>query len=361
MLDDIDILRQHLNDGHADTIGLIGSFLARGGVSDPTAVSSTASLECVEASGLDVEVDVSGAPVLFRHDFGKVCTDSEAVRVEMFGLLTAARAWAGSDIALTSLERELAGDIYSTFVTQVVGVEDITPTLRQITFGIGLDEFESTGGDQFLYVLLPPSGRSELSVDSTFSWQAYESMPESERPLGAYYTVRRWRPEARELDMWFVLHGDAGAASSWASTVEVGQPAALWGPRRVFDPPGTTTSYLFVTDETGFGAVAAVLDELIAADADVTAQVVAESDGVDGRIEFPSGAGVDVSWVDRRGRAPGTTSVLLDAVRELEIGPGVYAFGAAESRRITAVRTYLRETVGLDATQVSMTGYWRSA
>jgi NADPH-dependent ferric siderophore reductase len=35
------------------------------------------------------------------------------------------------------------------------------------------------------------------------------------------------------------------------------------------------------------------------------------------------------------------------------------AFGAAESRQITAVRKYLRRELGLRSDQVFMTGYWR--
>ncbi len=240
-------------------------------------------------------------------------------------------------------------------------MENLTPTLRQITFRGGLDDFESLGGDQFLYVLLPPPGRSELTVDRDFDWLAHERMPEADRPGGAYYSVREWRPTERELDMWFVLHGDAGVSSAWARRARPGDPIALWGPRRSFESPSGTTSYLLVTDETGFGAVSSVIDELLAADPDVTVTVVAESDGPAGRVRFPSGRGIDVTWVDRAGAAPGTTSLLVDAVRSIGVAPGTYAFGAGESRRITAVRTHLRHEVDLNASEVSMTGYWRAS
>ncbi|MEL6894308.1 MAG: siderophore-interacting protein, partial [Actinomycetota bacterium] len=299
--------------------------------------------------------------VRVRHDFAGECDTIDAVRVEFFGLLNAAREWIGDDLPLTSLERELTGGEFTTFVTEVAALVDVAPNLRQITFRRGLEGFESLGGDQFLYVLLPPPGRTELTVDEDFSWLAYDEMPEAERPAGAYYSVRAWRPETHELDMWFVLHGDAGASSAWASRAIPGQPVALWGPRRSFDPPARTGSYLLVTDETGFGAVAAVLDELLAADPDVVATVIAESDGADGRVPLPKGRHVSVKWVDRSGAEPGTTSLLLDAVRTASIANDVYAFGAGESRRITEVRKHLRDHVGLPAEQVSMTGYWRAA
>ncbi|MGA9275746.1 siderophore-interacting protein [Ilumatobacter sp.] len=248
-------------------------------------------------------------------------------------------------------------DRLSTFVTSVSEVTDLTPTLRQISFGGGLKEFVPVGGDQFLYVLLPPPGRSELTVDSTFSWERYGQMSDSERPVGAYYSVRRCARD--RIDMWFVLHGDGGHAAEWAARARIGDVAALWGPRRAFHPPPTTCSYLFVTDETGYGAVAAVLDELLAADARVVVDVIAETHGDSCGAEFPTGVGVDVRWVSRAGRPPGTTTLLLDAVRDLDIADDAYAFGAGESRHMMAVRAHLCRRVGLCDTQVSMTGYWR--
>jgi NADPH-dependent ferric siderophore reductase len=259
-------------------------------------------------------------------------------------------------------ENAVAVDVpHRTFISEVAAVVDITPRLRQITFHGGLDDYESLGGDEFLYVLLPPRGRHVLTIDTDFSWSDVDDMPEPDRPAGAYYSVRRWRPEQQSLDMWFVVHGDEGAASAWASRATPGQPVGLWGPRRSFAPPVGTGSYLFVADETGFGAVASLLEQLLVDDPDVSVRVIAEADGDAGRVALPRGPGIRVRWLDRAGRAPGSTSLLLDAVRNLEVNPGVYAFGAGESRRITAVRQYLRNDVGLDTQQVVMTGYWRSA
>ncbi len=67
-------------------------------------------------------------------------------------------------------------------------------------------------------------------------------------------------------------------------------------------------------------------------------------------------------WVDRGDDAPGTVNRLLDTARAevdaVRVVPGA-AFGAAESRQISAIRRYLRSEVGLAAAVVSMTGYWR--
>ena len=80
------------------------------------------------------------------------------------------------------------------------------PHLRQITFGGGdLATFSPAGPDTFLYLLLPPPGRTELTIDQSFSWEAHAQLPDEDKPVGAYYTLRHWRPVVQELDMLCVL------------------------------------------------------------------------------------------------------------------------------------------------------------
>ena len=67
-------------------------------------------------------------------------------------------------------------------------------------------------------------------------------MAPDERPIGAYYTVRRWRPDVAELDMLFVLHGDEDTGRPdrrrrGPPGARPGDPVALWGPRAAFEPP----------------------------------------------------------------------------------------------------------------------------
>src|SRR5690606_926564 len=122
-------------------------------------------------------------------------------------------------------------------------------------------------------LLLPPPGRDALTIDASFTWEQYGTMPDDERPVGAYYTLRRWRPDVAELDVLMVLHGDTGPASAWAHRAKPGDPVALWGPRTAYGPPAGSDRYLLVADETGLPAVAVVLEEL---DDGVPVQVVAE-------------------------------------------------------------------------------------
>jgi NADPH-dependent ferric siderophore reductase len=240
-----------------------------------------------------------------------------------------------------------------THVTQVVRTAQVTPHVRRITFGGGdLTTYEPLGPDQFLYLLLPPPGRAELTIDAGFTWESFWTIPDEDKPVGAYYTVRHHRPEQAEIDIDAVLHDDVGPASAWAAAARPGDPAALWGPREAFAPPADVDWYLLVADETGLPATAAILDWLPAG---ATVRAFVEVPDASEEQDLPG-----VTWLHRGDRPAGTTTQLVDAVRSLDRPGGrPYAWGGGESRAVTAVRRYLRDEVGLARAQVSMTGYWR--
>ena len=335
--DDFDQLMddaEHYNDSHPDTV----LFVARlaGGLTE----AETAQIVAVDEQGTQMRIRVgSGASREARVDFDDPATTLEAARAALHGLLLKARGAAGDDEPLTSLEKEiLAVASLTTHQTSVTAVRDITPHMREITFGGGLDDYRPLPPDQFLLVMLP-------DADGGGS------------PSQAYYTVRRWRPDKGQIDMWFVLHDHDGPVSGWARGVEPGDPVALWGPRSSFDPPDGTSSLVLVADDTGVPAIAAILES-----SEVPAHVIIETYDVDHRVELGSGSPTTVQWLYRSQDEPGTGSRLVDAVKGLDVDrAGVYAFGAGESRQVTAIRKHLRHEKGMSAGNVQMTGYWRRA
>jgi NADPH-dependent ferric siderophore reductase len=347
-----EMVTTHLNEGHADSVLFLVQVLAgRPSLTDAVALR-------IDRAGMDFRVGGDGGDAVQHLDFPAPVQHADEVQMAAIGLLNAARARAGGD-DLTSFERQLLEmETISTFVTSVVRTEQVTPAVRQITLGGGdLVRFSPLAADTFLYVLLPPPGRNELTIDSTFTWAAYEDMPEADRPVGAYYTLRRWRPESHELDLHFVLHGDEGSGSAWAQRAKPGDPVALWGPREAFVPPAGTDHYLLVGDETGLPAIGAILESLAPGTA---ATVVVEVAGPEEQVPLPTRASVEIIWLHRLGAATGTTTALVDTVRQLAWPAGtVYAWGGAESRAITAVRKHVRNERGLPREAVSMTGYWR--
>lgn len=245
-----------------------------------------------------------------------------------------------------------------TYLTTVVGVEDVHASLRRITFAAGdLRDFRPLGPDTFLYLLLPPPGQQTLTVGRSFTWQAYARMPEADRPVGAYYTLRSWRPETSELDLLFALHDPAGHATTWARRAEAGDRVALWGPRATFDPPPGTDWFLLVADDTGLPAVGAILETL---PPHVPVTVVAEVACREERHPLPTRSATQVIWLHRDGAPAGTIASrvadVLGGLRQPE-GDG-YVWAGAERDTVKAVRRHAGE-IGVPTRRTSLVAYWR--
>ncbi len=263
---------------------------------------------------------------------------------------------------MTTQEQAAAIAAIGTHLTEVVAVREVHPHLRQITFGGGdlATSFQPLGPDCFFYVLLPPPGRTELGIDQRFTWEAHARMPVEDQPVGAYYTLRRWRPEVAELDVLAVVHAEGepvGHASSWVAQTKPGDRVALWGPRTAYDPPAGTDHLVLVADDTGLPAVAGILEAMPdGTTATVLAEVASEAE----RQELPERDGVSVQWLHRNGAPAGTTALLADAARALPPFEGTtYVWGGGESRALTAVRRHVRGERGLPREQVSLIAYWR--
>ncbi len=344
---------QQMNEAYEDSLLLVGRVL--GGVPSATAARAMD----VDASGLSLGLATPDGEHRVRVEFAEPVVDVTQIGTSTMALVVRARAQSG-ETGETSAERQIRlMSTVRTFLTSVVAVRDVHPHLRQITFGGGdLTTFVPLGPDTFLYVLLPPVGRTELTIDAGFTWEAWAEMPEPERPVGAYYTLRAWRPDACELDMLFVLHEPAGPASAWAARAQPGDPVALWGPREAFEPPADASRFLLVADETGLPALAAILDWLPAT---ASAVVVAECDRADEHQPLPVRPNVEVHWLHRDGRPAGTVpELVLDAVAALDLDPeGSYAWGGGESRAMTGVRKLLRRSRGWPRERVSLVAYWR--
>src|SRR3546814_10763929 len=221
----------------------------------------------IDVGGIDVVVSDPAGDHPSRVEFQVPIEVPDHLTLALIDLLHRARAAAGEDVQ-TSAERETASlASIRTHLTEVVRVADVHPHLREITFGGGdlATTFEPLGPDCFFYVLLPPPGRTELGIDQSFTWEQHARTPVEDQPVGAYYTLRRWRPEVAELDIWAATHAEGepeGHASSWAGRAKPGDRVALWGPRTAYYPPEETDHLLLVADETGLPAVAGILQAM---------------------------------------------------------------------------------------------------
>ncbi len=239
---------------------------------------------------------------------------------------------------------------------EVISANAITRSMMRITLsGDELPGFISAAHDDHVKLFFPAAGERKpvlptLGPDGPVF---PEGVP---RPAARDYTPRRHDPNANELEIDFVLHGD-GPASTWATNARPGQFLGVGGPRGSYVLSRDFDWYLLVGDETALPAIGRRLRKLPArAYAIVVAEVTDPAD----EQRFESQARVDAAWVHRGGAKPGTTNLLMQAVADLRVPSGHgYAWVAGESETARALRRLLVDERGIPKDWVKAAGYWR--
>lgn len=326
---------------------------------------------------------------------------------------------------LTSVaERPLARDerpAYRPYELEVRRIERLAPHFTRLTLhGEHLEFFGTDGHDQRVKVVFPVPGRgyadfgaADASTLADGSWHArLRALPEAERSPFRTYTVRDIRPDERELDIDFVVHGavhDAagrdeplGPAAAWLAQVGIGDALIVVGPdaRSIHSAagidwhPGDAREVLLAGDETAAPAICAILEAL------------PEHVGARAFIEVPDHGdelplrrnGDAITWLPRAGGAVG--SALEPAVRawvaanakvvaparaapalaaaasadleDVDVDVdllwespedehrGFYAWLAGEAATIKSLRRFLVSETGIDRHAVAFMGYWRA-
>jgi NADPH-dependent ferric siderophore reductase len=232
------------------------------------------------------------------------------------------------------------------FDVAVSAVRPLTSHLVRITFtGPSLAEFTDDGPDQRCKVFIPRPDGSRPSVPRGADWYPrWQAMSDDERPTIRTYTVRAARPLACELDIDFVLHGDAGPASAWAGRAAVGDPLVIFGAYAEFDPPASADWCLLAGDETALPAIAAILER-------TPLPVLAFVEIGDPAEQLD----LAVRWLCRS-----AGESLLPAVRAVEFPVGTpYAWVAGESAAVRDIRRHLVRERSIPAELVEFMGYWK--
>ncbi|MFE2246618.1 siderophore-interacting protein [Streptomyces lavendulae] len=258
------------------------------------------------------------------------------------------------------------------FTLEVLRTRRLGHSFLRVTFGgESLAGFRSGGFDQSLSLFLPPGHREHTELPSTAedTWFAeWRGMAEEERPVMRSYTVREQRRTdggADEVDIDFVLHGDASPASRWAGRAVTGRRIMAIGPAVAenksvrFQPPAGTDAVLLYADETALPAAAAILDRLPSG---TRVKAWFEVPHEEDRIALAAPADADVTWIVReKGAGRERTEQVVQRVRESELpaAEAPYAWIAGEAGTIRAVRRHLVQERSVDRRAVRFTGYWR--
>jgi NADPH-dependent ferric siderophore reductase len=162
------------------------------------------------------------------------------------------------------------------------------------------------------------------------------------------FTPLCYDPATRELTLEFALH-ERGAASDWARTATVGQPAIIAGPRGSMIIPAHQDWHLLAGDRSALPAIRRRLAELPAGS---RVMAVVAASGAD-RLALASHARVDLAWVD-------SDAELMATLRALALPAGEgFAWFAGEAATAKQVRALLLEEKGLAKEAMRVSAYWK--
>jgi NADPH-dependent ferric siderophore reductase len=246
----------------------------------------------------------------------------------------------------------LPGDVRPVDVLTVTAVRDITPAVRRVTLTAPAPVVATAGPT--LSLLVPRVGDPaprwpQVARDGRIVW-----------PQGSHgvalrsYTARRQDPAAGELDIDFVLHGD-GPAATWAAAAAPGGLLGVASSTPLGEAPAGWL--LLAGDETALPAISRIL---ATADPQTRGIALLEVAGPEEEQPLPAPPGVELRWLHRSPATP-EAGLLADAIAALSRpeGEDLFAWVAAESATVRAVRADLRGRWALRRSQHHAIGYWR--
>ena len=260
---------------------------------------------------------------------------------------------------------------------EVLRAERISPHFVRITLGgDGLAAWRNLGHDQWFRLALPVSDQTRFDrLSERFDMRGYLrylSLPKSTRPVIRNYTVREFRPAGSdaspssssstptsggaELDVDFVVHGEAGVAGPWAASLPVGAPVALIDQGCGYRPVAGASRVVLAGEESAMPAVLGILRDL---PAETTGLAIIEVPHAEDLRPTIAPDAVEVRWIVRDdGERPGAAA-LRALQRVTAIEEPVSAFVAGEQQLASGGRRHLVNECGLPNSAVDFTGYWR--
>lgn len=241
---------------------------------------------------------------------------------------------------------------------QVVVVSTLTPHMRRVRLkGDNLQRFSHSG--LHIRLLFPPKGLAKPQWPVTGD-DGRPVWPEGDAKLAIrVYTIRNIDPEAGWVDIDMVVHGDDCDApgSGWALNAKPGDLVGMTGPGG--GDAGVAKWYLLAGDETALPAIGRILERL---PADAKAVVRIEIGDKADEQKLVSRANVDVQWLHRNGAEAGTTTLLQDAVRAVELPKDeedIYVWAGCEFNAFRDIRSYMRKERNVPKNRQLIVAYWR--
>lgn len=273
----------------------------------------------------------------------------------------------------------------------------LSPSLDRMVFtGADVARMKTEGPDQRIKVFFPLPGQDAPDVPSGEDWYTrYRALPDDARPPMRTFTIRQLRAEECEVDVDFVLHGETGPASRWATHARPGDRVVLLAPDAdcadssegwEWKPPAGVGQVLLVADETALPAVAGILEELAGlADPPRTLALLEIAQAGDA-VPLKAPATAELVWLPRGQEVHGqrllqavqarlaAASAMAEAAElddidvdaqilweqaDASADGALYAWVAGEAGAVMGIRRYLVKDCGLDRRAITFMGYWR--
>lgn len=277
----------------------------------------------------------------------------------------------------------------------------VTPSLTRLVFtGPDVASMQTLAPDQRVKLLFPSADGSPPALANNGDWQAARrALPTAKQPPMRTYTIRALRAEQAEVDVEFVLHGETGPASTWATHAQIGDRLQMVAPHRDAQehpggyewlPPAGIRRVLLIGDETALPAIAGILESLAEQRHGPQVQAFIEVPHEADCQPLECNHNTQLTWLPRdvigsqqgegmlhaarelaslpaaaRSHAPGK------GVRDVDLGKKIlwekaqpasdefYAWIAGESAAVMAIRKHLINERGLDRKSLTLMGYWK--
>lgn len=238
-------------------------------------------------------------------------------------------------------------------VLQVVRNRLLTPNMRRIT--LGGDELDNYGDGPNIKLLVPPPGVAEpewplAGEGGRPIWPVPDKCPALRT-----YSLRRYDPVAREIDVDFVMH-EHGVGSRWAAGAK---PGDLLG---VGPSAGLTVApakwYLFAGDHTALPAIARIMESLPPT---ARGRAFIEVPGPADEQPIDCRADIELTWLHRNGVDAGGSTLIQDAVLGMDwpSPENGFVWIGCETATVRPLRAHARKQRGFGPRQVLAIGYWR--
>lgn len=287
---------------------------------------------------------------------------------------------------------------YRIFDVQLTEKRQISPSLVRCVFsGPQVSRMKLEAPDQRIKLLFPSAEGQALQLANGDDWyRDYMAIPKAQRPVMRTYTLRALRSERQEMDVEFVLHGDSGPASAWATHAQVGDAIQIVAPNADFAgdsggyewaPPAQMNQALLIADETALPAAMGILERLAQQDNPPRVQAFFEVPLAGDCVSVAQFPFAEVFWlprdvgpqqlhgtlllesVRRRVTIPDSARAEAQSLAENSLGGEVlweraegacsfYAWVAAESSTVKSLRRYLVGECDLDRSTVNFMAYW---